>query len=86
MPFHWVKIPSSPPIERREEVKKICEEHDARLAFDQIFYDPEGSAYALVQGPNDSCQAGKLFRELHAIKVLLLVDADEKEDTSPDQG
>jgi hypothetical protein len=80
MPFHWVKIPSSPPIERRDRVREICKEHDARLAFDQIFYDPEGGAYALVQGPDDPCEAGKLFEELKAIKVLLLVDADEKDD------
>jgi hypothetical protein len=87
MPFHWVKITSSPPVERRDEVKAICEAHNARLAFDQIFYDPEGSAYALVRGPDDdSCEAGKLFAELNAIKVVFLVDADEKEkeDGSPE--
>jgi hypothetical protein len=87
MPYHWAKIPSSPPIDRRDEVKAICEAHNARLAFDQIFYDPDGSAYVLVRGPDDSCEAGKLFEELNAIKVHLLVDADEKEkeDASPEE-
>jgi hypothetical protein len=86
MPFHWVKITSSPAIERRDEVRKICEAHKAHLAFDQIFYDPTGSAYALVQSPDDSCEAGKLFEDLNAIKVLFLVDADEKENGSPEDG
>lgn len=86
MPFHWVKFTSSPPIERRDKVREICEAHNARLAFDQIFYDPEGSAYALVQGPDDSCEAGRLFEDLNSIKVLFLVDADEKDDASPEAG
>ena len=41
MPYHWVKIHSSPPQERRDEIAGICIEHGARLVDNEIFYDDE---------------------------------------------
>jgi hypothetical protein len=79
MPYNWVRIPSSPPIERWEQVKGILGKYEgASLAFDEIFYDREGNAYALVEVPADPCEVGKLLADLKAIKVLFLVDAHEK--------
>ena len=44
MPFHWVKIVSSPPVKRRDDVKKICHDHGADLIGGQIFYDEQSSS------------------------------------------
>ena len=79
MPFHWVRIPSSDPEERRAAVSDICKSHNAILCCDgQIFYDRQGKAYALVKVPEDPCDEGALLRELRAIKVIFLVDATEQ--------
>lgn len=79
MPFHWLKIGSSDPEERRAAVIEICKRHNATLGCDeQIFYDRQGQAYALVTVPEDPCDEGALLRELGAIEVLYLLDATEQ--------
>lgn len=79
MPFHWVKIVSSPPVKRRDDVKKICHAHGADLIGGQIYYDDvEGAAYALVQGPDGEQGQSALLDELGALEWLGLVDADQK--------
>ena len=61
MPFHWLRIPSSPPQKRRDDVEKICKEHGARLCEQQTFYDQDGQAYALVEVPGDEARVEQLL-------------------------
>jgi hypothetical protein len=80
VPFHWVKIVSSPPVKRRDDVKKICHDHGADLIGGQIFYDDEeGSAFALVKGPEGEQGQSELLAALGALEWVGLVDANEKE-------
>ena len=80
MPFHWVKIGSSPPVKRRDDVKKICHDHGADLIGGQIFYDDEeGVAFALVEGPQGEQAQSELLAALGALQWVGLVDANEKE-------
>jgi hypothetical protein len=84
MPYHWVRIPSSPPRERRNDVWDICFRHGGRLCENQIFYDDEDVAHALVQLPDDPDAQLALLEELGADSFIGLVAADEKEnDLSP---
>ena len=79
MPFHWVKIVSSPPVKRRDDVKKICHDHGADLIGGQIYYDDaEGAAYALVEGPEGEQGQRELLDALGSLQWVGLVDADEK--------
>ena len=79
MPFHWVKIKSSPPVKRRDDVKRICHDHGADLIGGQIFYDEaEGTAFALVKGPDGEKGQSDLLEALQAEQWVGLVDADEK--------
>ena len=79
MPFHWVKIVSSPPVKRRDDVKKICHDHGADLVAGQIYYDDaEGTAFALVEGPDGEKEQQALLDALDALQWVGLVDADEK--------
>jgi hypothetical protein len=86
MPFHWVRIPSSDPEKRRAAGSRICKRHNATLCCDdQIFYDRQGEAYALVKLPDDPdpCDEGALLRDLRAIKVMFLVNATEQKALVP---
>lgn len=79
MPFHWVKIGSSPPVKRRNDVKKICNDHGADLIGNQIYYDEAvGTAFALVKGPDGEQGQQDLLNALAALEWIGLVDADEK--------
>ena len=78
MPFHWLRIPSSPPQKRRDDVEKICKEHGARLCEQQTFYDQDGQAYALVEVPGDEARVEQLLTRLNATSWKGLVHADEK--------
>ena len=80
MPFHWVRISSSPPKKRRNEVAEICRRHNAKLCENQIFYDDD-NVHALIQTPDDPAQVQALLAdpELGALEWLGKVDADEKE-------
>jgi hypothetical protein len=82
MPYHWVRVPSSPPQQRRDDVAGICLSHGGRLVEGQIFYDAKGKnkAWALVETPADEAQRDALLQALHAIKWTGLVDADEEAD------
>lgn len=88
MPYHWVKIHSSPPQERRDEIAGICIEHGARLVDNEIFYDDEKGTFALVALPEDEEAALGLMDELGAYSWVGLVNADEKAEglTPPDSG
>jgi hypothetical protein len=80
MPFHWVRISSSPPQERRDEVKRTCEEYDAQLVGEQIYWDQSGQAYALIEWrkeiSDDDFDA--LLGKLGGTSWKGLVHADEK--------
>jgi hypothetical protein len=78
VPFHWVRIGSSPPRERRDQVRDICRRHGGRLCENQIFYDGQGQAHALVELPADEKQYDALLTELDAHDWLGLVHADEQ--------
>ena len=80
MPYNWMKIRSSPPKQRRDEVKGKAQGKGGRLCEGQIFYDANGQAYALVQMPKDQAKKQELIADLGGTDVLELVDADEKED------
>lgn len=77
MPYHWVRIRSSPPQKRRDDVRTICEENGGRLVEEQTFYDESGQAYALVEVPGDGAKVEKLLGELGATSWKGLVHADE---------
>ena len=79
MPYHWAKIHSSPPKERRNEVAEICRRHDAKLVHNQTFYDADGSLFVLIDGPDDEAKQQALHDELQPFVWIGLVDADEKE-------
>ncbi len=78
MPFHWIRITSSPPQKRRDDVKKICKDYGARLCEEQTFYDGDGQAYALVELPAETPRVEELLDELNATSWKGLVHADEK--------
>jgi hypothetical protein len=80
MPYHWLVILSSPPRERRDEVREICRRHGGRLCENQIYYDEAGQAHALVQLPADAGRQQALLTELGATGWTGLVDADEQEE------
>jgi hypothetical protein len=73
-----MKIRSSPPQERRDEVQRICRRHGGRLCEKQIYYDTRGGAYALVELPADPAKQKALIDELGATVYTGLVHADEK--------
>jgi hypothetical protein len=77
MPYNWMRIPSSPPAKRRDQVRKICEDYGGRLVEDQTFYDETGQAYALVYLPDDDGQVDGLVGEIGATSWKGLVHADE---------
>lgn len=81
MSYNWVQIQSSPPRQRRNEVREICRRYGGRLIENQIFYDARNQAYALVQVPADQRQA--LLAAIGATEWLGLVDADEKDSGAP---
>ncbi len=75
MPFHWVIIHSSPPLERRDEVAEICRRHGGRLCEGEIFYDEHRQAHALIETPADETAYTTLLDELHASQWVGLVHA-----------
>jgi hypothetical protein len=79
MPYNWMKIHSSPPKQRRDEVKGKSQSKGGRLCEGQIFYDENGQAYALVEMPSDPAKHQELIAELGGTEVLRLLDADEKD-------
>jgi hypothetical protein len=79
MPYHWLVIPSSPPRQRRDEVRAICARHGGRLCENQIYYDETSQAHALVELPEDAEQQEALLAELRATSWAGLVDADEQQ-------
>jgi hypothetical protein len=84
VPYHWVKIPSSPPQERRNDVRKIVRSHDGRLVSDQTYYDEDGQAFALIEVPEGGAAREAILEELGAEAWVGLIDADEKaEDMVP---
>jgi hypothetical protein len=74
-----VKIPSSPPKQRRDEVKGKANGKGGGLVGNQIFYDATGQAFALIKDPGDPAKLADLLADLGATDALALVDADEKD-------
>jgi hypothetical protein len=79
VPFHWVRIASSPPKQRRDEVRQICQRHGARLCDNEIFYGGDDSAHALIEVPDDPAKQQALLADLGAVEAVGKVNADEKE-------
>jgi len=80
VPFHWVRMPSSPPKQRRNEVRQICQSHGAQLVNNEIYYgDDDDTAFALIEVPEDPTRQQALLNELRAIEADGKVNADEKE-------
>jgi hypothetical protein len=80
MPFHWVRISSSPPQKRRDEVKQTCKEYGARLVGEEIYWDESGQAYALVEWRRDISddEFEELLGKVGGTSWKGLVHADEK--------
>ena len=80
MPFHWVRISSSPPQERRDEVKRTCKEYGARLVGEEIYWDESGQAYALIDWRRDITddELEELLGKVGGTSWKGLVHADEK--------
>jgi hypothetical protein len=79
MPYHWVKIQSSPPKERRDKANRDAQSNNGHLAEGQIFYDKTGQAYALVKHDgNNGNKHTKMLDDLQGTEALGLIDADEK--------
>jgi hypothetical protein len=73
-------MPSSPPTQRRNDVRQICQRHGAKLANNEIYYeDDDNTAFALIEVPDDPNQQQGLFAELGAFEASGKVSADEKE-------
>jgi len=80
VPFHWVRIPSSPPPARRTEVQAICDRHGGEMAWKQIFYtDDDAQAYVLIRTPDDEAKQQAILDELRAFDWIGLVHADDKQ-------
>ncbi|HWQ01917.1 MAG TPA: hypothetical protein VN449_07350 [Gaiellaceae bacterium] len=79
MPYHWLKIPSSPPKQRRDDVKDKANGKGGSLVGAQIFYDATGQAYALIKDPGNPGKLAELLADLGVTDQLGLVDADEKD-------
>jgi hypothetical protein len=79
MPHYWVKIPSSPAKERRDVVKAKAQGKGGRLLTDEIYFDANGQAFALVQVPADPAKQQEVLQAIGATSALGLVDADEKD-------
>jgi hypothetical protein len=86
MPYSWLKISTSPPRERRDEVADLCRRHGGRLCERQIFYNEDGTAFALVEWPSREEAAQALLEELGATDQVGLVDADEKAERDEEAG
>jgi hypothetical protein len=76
--YIWTRVPSSPPVERRDEVRQICARHKGRLVEDQIYYGADGgNAYALIELPAEADKHNALIADLKAHEWLGLVHADD---------
>jgi hypothetical protein len=80
MPYHWVRIRSSPPQERRDEVRRTCEEYGAQLVGEQVYWDESGQAYALIEWRRDVSDGEfeALLGKVGGTSWKGLVHADEK--------
>jgi hypothetical protein len=80
VPFIWAKVHSSPPHERRKEIRDACAAHGGRLCENEIYYsDGDDVAFALIQVPADAGQRQQLLDAINAIEWSGLVDVDEKQ-------
>jgi hypothetical protein len=77
-------MPSSPPTQRRNEVRQICQDHGAKLIGNEIFYGTDdGIAYALIEVSDDPAEQQALLNDLGALEATGKVNADEKEAGKP---
>jgi len=73
-----MRIPSSEPLARRDDVGHKCATHGARLCEGQTFYDANGRLWALIEVPEDPGRVQALIDDLRAVTWKGLVNADEK--------
>ena len=68
----------SPPVKRRDDIKKIVEEYGGKLRENQLYSELEkGKAYVLIKGPNDSAKAKAMLDRIGATEVMVVLDLDE---------
>jgi hypothetical protein len=82
MPYNWVRVPSSPPREIRDEIREACRTGGvARLCENQTYYydDDQEHAYALIEVRNVNAFQSILEERGWTVERSL-VDADEMAD------
>jgi hypothetical protein len=78
VPNFWVRIPLSPPAQRRGQVREIVQRWGGELREDQLYkhVGRPGVGYVLVKGPNDPARYNRMLDELGGPAIQLL-DVDE---------
>jgi hypothetical protein len=80
VPFHWVRVPSSPPMTALNAVRQACQKHGARLCEDTIFYGSDNDrAQALIEVPDDGAKQLALLKDLGAFEASGKLSAAEKD-------
>jgi hypothetical protein len=78
MPNFWVGTTMSPPVKRRDDIKKIVEEYGGKLRENELYSELEkGKAYVLIKGPSDSVKAKAMLDRIGATEVIVVLDLDE---------
>lgn len=78
MPRYWVKLTTSPPLRRREEVRGIVKRWGGRLVEEELYLDvTPGSGYVLVEPPAEDDRLRAMLAELRAVRAVRLETADE---------
>ena len=79
MPYEWTRLRSSPPIERKREVERICTDEGGRLCERETFYESSDEhCFALIWGPDDATLERILDRLGTPRQWTGLVSAEEK--------
>jgi hypothetical protein len=83
VPFHWVRMASSPPQQKLDDVLAACAaQQNVTLVTGQIYYgDEDNIAFALIEVPAGQTPAQQkvLLTALKAIESHGKVDANEKQ-------
>jgi hypothetical protein len=82
VPFHWVRMESSPPDKKLAEVGDACTQAGVTLVTEQIYYgDEDNVAFALIEVPASQTKAdlNSLLTALGSIESYGKVDANEKQ-------
>jgi hypothetical protein len=83
VPHWWIKIASSPPLDRRNQVRAIVARYTgAQLVGNTIFYEKgvTTSAWALVKEPTDQSKTTEMLSRLQTQDGRPLTEAAQQED------